>query len=282
MSRRAVTGARLRLALSVLIECALSALLAPVRMLFHTQFVVASLLGRAVRWRSPKRADAHTDWAQAFRRHGFHTMVGVAWIALVWWLDPPLPAVVAAGRRRIDPFDSAVRVHESRGCREGSAPSGSVSHSGGNAHSAGTDRDPEVPSRGRRPTGVSHASGEVSRLARRALLERALHHGIGTLTADERDFLIAEPEALTRLDGTVSTDSEAHPSWSAARDERRAGSDRIIVLPEWFDGTEKRGALRSERSAIECASSGCYDRRIKKPQGRPIRRPGIGTLQIVR
>ncbi len=81
-------GGRLRLALSVLIECALSALLAPVRMLFHAQFVVASLLGRAVRWRSPKRADAHTDWAQAFRRHGVHTVFGIAWIALVWWLDP--------------------------------------------------------------------------------------------------------------------------------------------------------------------------------------------------
>ena len=81
-------GGRLRLALSVLLESVLSALLAPVRMLFHTQFVVASLLGRAVRWRSPQRSDARTDWTHALRRHGIHTMIGIAWTALVWWLEP--------------------------------------------------------------------------------------------------------------------------------------------------------------------------------------------------
>ena len=80
-------GGRVRLATSVLIECALSALLAPVRMLFHAQFVVASLLGRTVRWQSPKRADAPTGWANALRRHGLHTILGVAWMAFVWWLD---------------------------------------------------------------------------------------------------------------------------------------------------------------------------------------------------
>jgi membrane glycosyltransferase len=81
-------GGRVRLALSVIVECALSALLAPVRMLFHSQFVVATLLGRAVRWRSPARSDAQTDWTQALRRHGVHTMLGLAWAALVWHFDP--------------------------------------------------------------------------------------------------------------------------------------------------------------------------------------------------
>jgi membrane glycosyltransferase len=74
--------------LSVIVECVLSALLAPVRMLFHSQFVVASLLGRAVRWRSPARSDAQTDWTQALRRHGVHTMLGIGWAALVWHFDP--------------------------------------------------------------------------------------------------------------------------------------------------------------------------------------------------
>ena len=81
-------GGQVRLALSVMLECVVSALLAPVRMVFHTEFVVASLLGRAVRWRSPKRSDAQTDWTQALRRHGVHTIMGIAWMALVWWLDP--------------------------------------------------------------------------------------------------------------------------------------------------------------------------------------------------
>ena len=81
-------GGRVRLALSVIVECVLSALLAPVRMLFHSQFVLASLLGRAVRWRSPARSDARTDWTQALRRHGVHTMIGIAWTGLVWRFDP--------------------------------------------------------------------------------------------------------------------------------------------------------------------------------------------------
>jgi membrane glycosyltransferase len=81
-------GGRVRLALSVIVECVLSALLAPVRMLFHSQFVLASLLGRMVRWRSPARSDAQTGWTQALRRHGVHTMIGMAWAALVWHFDP--------------------------------------------------------------------------------------------------------------------------------------------------------------------------------------------------
>ena len=81
-------GGRLRLALSVPLECLLSALLAPVRMLFHTQFVVASLLGHAVHWRSPQRSDSRTDWPHALRRHGVHTMIGITWTAVVWWLEP--------------------------------------------------------------------------------------------------------------------------------------------------------------------------------------------------
>jgi membrane glycosyltransferase len=76
-------GGRLRLAVSVLLECAISALLAPIRMLFHTQFVVSSLLGCVVRWRSPARADAQTGWLHAIPRHGSHTLLGIGW--RVWF-----------------------------------------------------------------------------------------------------------------------------------------------------------------------------------------------------
>src|SRR5678815_4330464 len=57
-------------------------------MLFHTRFVVAALLGRAVGWKSPSREDSHTTWREALRRHGLQTAFGVAWIGLVYWLDP--------------------------------------------------------------------------------------------------------------------------------------------------------------------------------------------------
>ena len=54
----------------------MSALLAPVRMLFHTQFVAAALLGWSIQWKSPARADKSTSIAQALRRHGLQTAIG--------------------------------------------------------------------------------------------------------------------------------------------------------------------------------------------------------------
>jgi membrane glycosyltransferase len=81
-------GGRVRLALSALGELVLSVLLAPIRMLFHTQFVLAPLFGRTVRWKSPPRDDAETGWGEALRRHGWHTLLGIAWAGLVYWLNP--------------------------------------------------------------------------------------------------------------------------------------------------------------------------------------------------
>ena len=81
-------GGALRLAAGATLEIVLSALLAPVRMLFHTQFVLSALTGIALDWRSPARGDAETPWRYAVRRHGGHTLAGLAWLALVYALDP--------------------------------------------------------------------------------------------------------------------------------------------------------------------------------------------------
>jgi membrane glycosyltransferase len=81
-------GGRLRLAAGAALEMLLSALLAPVRMLFHTQFVLSALTGLAVHWKSPPREDAETTWGQALRRHGWQTAIGLAWAAGVYALDP--------------------------------------------------------------------------------------------------------------------------------------------------------------------------------------------------
>src|SRR3546814_20845820 len=65
-----------------------SALLAPIRMLFHTQYVVSALLGISVVWKSPPRDDTATPWSQAAIRHGGGTLLGLAWLGLVYWLNP--------------------------------------------------------------------------------------------------------------------------------------------------------------------------------------------------
>jgi membrane glycosyltransferase len=63
-------------------------LLAPIRMLFHTRFVLRALTGLRLSWRSPPRDDAETTWSQAIRNHGLQTVIGVAWTAFVAWLNP--------------------------------------------------------------------------------------------------------------------------------------------------------------------------------------------------
>jgi membrane glycosyltransferase len=74
--------------LSTFGEMILSALLAPIRMLVHTQFVVAALAGISIQWKSPPREDAETTWLMACRRHGWQTVLGIAWAVGVYWLRP--------------------------------------------------------------------------------------------------------------------------------------------------------------------------------------------------
>lgn len=81
-------GGPLRLGLSMVIESLVSMLLAPVRMLFHTRFVFAALLGVEVKWKSPQRDFSETTWKDATRRHGLQTLFGLAWTLFVLWLDP--------------------------------------------------------------------------------------------------------------------------------------------------------------------------------------------------
>ncbi|MCY1274026.1 Glucans biosynthesis glucosyltransferase H [compost metagenome] len=81
-------GGVFKVTLSMLLEMLFSMLLAPVRMLFHTRFVLAAFLGWEAVWKSPQRDDDATPWSEAVRRHGLQTLLGVAWAALVAWLDP--------------------------------------------------------------------------------------------------------------------------------------------------------------------------------------------------
>jgi membrane glycosyltransferase len=89
-----------RLLGSVLLEIALSALVAPIRMVFHTVFVVAGMTGLRVEWRSLPREDAETRWRDALRRYGGPTLLGIGWAAGVQWVAPAflrslLPVMVA-------------------------------------------------------------------------------------------------------------------------------------------------------------------------------------------
>lgn len=102
--RIASFGGVVRILLGVVLESVLSSVLAPVRMLFHTVFVVSVLVGRKTQWGPQERGDASTTWRQALRYHGAGTLLAVVWGSLVyflspdyfWWLLPVMAAWLVA------------------------------------------------------------------------------------------------------------------------------------------------------------------------------------------
>lgn len=96
-ARRASFGGGTVLCLGVLLEHALSAILAPIFMLFHTTFVFEVLTGRNIPWNTQSREGAGgVDWGGIVRSHVAHTAVGILWALLAlrihpdffWWLSP--------------------------------------------------------------------------------------------------------------------------------------------------------------------------------------------------
>ena len=103
-------GGALRLFVSLLLEMLFSVLLAPVRMLFHTVFVVSAFLGWEVVWNSPQRDDDATPWKEAFARHGSQMLLGIVWavgmglldLNFLWWLSPIVFSLI------LSPFVSVI------------------------------------------------------------------------------------------------------------------------------------------------------------------------------
>jgi membrane glycosyltransferase len=83
-------GGMSRACLSALLELLASTLQAPLLMLWHTQFVFSTFLGRSVSWKTQNRAAEGTTWNYAFRNHWKHTLVGIIWAVAVWRAEPAL------------------------------------------------------------------------------------------------------------------------------------------------------------------------------------------------
>ena len=225
-----------RLTLSMLMELVYSALLAPIRMLFHTQFVITSLLGRTVQWKSPPREDAETSWREAWQRHGWHTALGVVWAAGVYWLNPSflwwLLPVVGALMLSIPLSVYSSRSSLGRRARrarlfmipEESWPPREIraAHKGSRRTARTTDFceavvDPVV-------NAVACASA-VARLRpqeailneRRRLVQDALERGPDALSARDRMTLLNDPLALSRLHFLVWSSPQAAPAWLGPR-----------------------------------------------------------------
>jgi len=217
---------------SLVIEMLFSALLAPVRMLFHTQFVVSALLGWAIQWKSPPREDAATPWSEAIARHGPGTLLGLAWAAgvyylnphFLWWLLPIVGSLMLAvpvsvwsskatlGRRArkwrlfLIPEESQPPRElrwTQRGVRRTPEPNGfreavvePVSNAVASAYATPRDRLP--------------ASAREARAKR---IELALKVGPNGLNVYDRNALLGDPEALSTLHSLVWTSPETHLDW---------------------------------------------------------------------
>jgi membrane glycosyltransferase len=227
-------GGCLCVTVSMVLEALSSMLLAPVRMLFHSGFVVTALTGLRARWVSPPREDAETTWAEALQRHGLHTLLGVVWTAGVYWLNPSflwwLLPVVGALMLSIPLSVLSSRIPLGRWLRR-----------------AGLFMIPEEvnpPEELRRMQTYRHraaplpgfvdavvdplahalacASGNMRRSqpaalveSRRQLIQEAVAGGPEALGTAQRAALLGDPVALSHLHFQIRASAGAHPSWFA-------------------------------------------------------------------
>jgi membrane glycosyltransferase len=239
-------GGVLRLTMSVLFEMLLSMLFAPIRMLFHTRFVVTALAGKTVRWKSPPREDSETPWSDAIARHGPGTVLGLAWAALVLWLDPAflpwLAPVVGALALSIPLAVLTSRIAPGRRARraglfvtpEETAPPREIRETSLHAARGSTPLpglidavvDPVVNAIATAARGVRSRESAAVHQARMALTERALVEGPAALSAAERGALLNDPVALARLHERVWTADEANPGWNRRPVQRPATAAR--------------------------------------------------------
>jgi len=80
-------GGAARLTLSVVYEMAISALLAPIRMLAHSRYVLESLLNLRLSWAGQNRTE-ETRWRDAVIQHMPGTLIAASWASFTYWLDP--------------------------------------------------------------------------------------------------------------------------------------------------------------------------------------------------
>ncbi len=240
-------GGGARLIVSTLAEMVLSALLAPIRMLFHTSFVVSGLLGLPVSWKSPPREDTQTTWAEAISRHGLHTLFGILWAAGVYWLNPAflwwlLPIVgalilsiplsvytsrVAIGRR-LRRARFLLIPEESRPPLEIRLTRRYLKRGKGTPGFVDAVVDPIInalacTARSARPDVAATARGRQALLVKQVLVD-----GPSALTNTQKGALLNDPIALSRLHFDVWTSDDVHDAW---REELRARSGVAQVIP---------------------------------------------------
>ncbi len=229
-NRRAFGGAG-RLGASALVEILVSSLLAPIRMVFHTKFVMTNLMGRTVTWRSHGRGDSETTWTEAMRAHGIATVaastwgLGMRWLdpGYFWWLTPVVAALIVsvplsvyASRvslgeraRRLGLFLVPEETTPPRELEDLAHNLAIAERRAGDLAPAERDGfvravvDPGINAFHRALLGSRRSLRPSIRAARRALLSLALAQGPDALDTRARRVLLMDPELLASLHDAV-------------------------------------------------------------------------------
>jgi membrane glycosyltransferase len=247
-------GGLISLIMSMLVELLVSMLLAPIRMLFHTQFVVAALTGWSIQWKSPPREDTATPWIEAFRRHGLHTLLGLVWAGGVYWLNPSflwwllpvvgalilsIPISVYSSRVSLGRFMKKLRLfiipEEAQLPQELRWVQQNIRMSQDQHGFVDAVTDPVVNALAcmfgvSRPRQARTISNYRLRLA-----HTALEKGPAALSGKQKMLLLNDPSALSYLHFNVWTSDMAHPGWSPTKLEpglaKNVSTGRISPVP---------------------------------------------------
>ena len=76
-----------RLTIGVVLEILVSTLLAPIRMLTHSRYVIESLFNVSLAWAGQNRID-ETRWREAIIHQAPGTVIATAWAGFAFWLKP--------------------------------------------------------------------------------------------------------------------------------------------------------------------------------------------------
>jgi membrane glycosyltransferase len=226
-------GGLVSLSASIALEILLSTLVAPIRMWFHSKFVLLTLLGRPIRWTTQCRAESTTDWRAATSAHGLSALFAGSWIVLMSWINPavllwmlpiclalalsvPLsvylsrPALGQAVKRwrlfqipeetSLPPVVAATQaIFERR--RGQDFPGGGFLYT---VVDSWANRLHVKLLRGRTPKPSRHKERNKN------LCELARKKGLAALSSSERAHLLKDAESMTALHDGICRDREAH------------------------------------------------------------------------
>ena len=229
-SARSMGGA-FKLMLSILTEILLSALFAPVRMLFNSKFVLLTLMGKQVGWGAQSRQETGTPWRVAISFHWGSTVLGLVWgIAtfiinrtFFWWITPVLTGLILAIPLSVLTSRSSIgRAFRARGLlvipeelnpppelewiRSIQQKLGELDVSLGVREPNGFVRavvEPFVNELHIRLAGTRRAPSFKIGKRRQALQDKALLKGPGSLTPSEKIELLYDPERMAALHKAV-------------------------------------------------------------------------------